>query len=75
MWVIMMIMMMWILPDVDDGGVSLTGWPRPDFSWTEYLNHCRAVAAPESCFQLVCRVVHRCVYVCAYVHAYAHVCD
>ena len=60
----MMIMMMWILHDADDDGVSLTGWPRPDFNWSEYLNHCRAVAAPESCFQLVCHVMHRCVCVC-----------
>lgn len=31
-----------------------SGWCRTDFSWTEYLAHCRAMAAPETCFDLVC---------------------
>ncbi|PVD24335.1 hypothetical protein C0Q70_14815 [Pomacea canaliculata] len=36
-------------------GIKLTpppGWCRTDFSWTEYLAHCRAMAAPETCFDL-----------------------
>ena len=72
MWGMLVITMMWISHDVDDDGVSLTGWPRPDFSWTEYLNHCRAVAAPESCFQLVCRAS---VSVCVCVRMCMRACD
>nr|KAG5708815.1 hypothetical protein BaRGS_031969 [Batillaria attramentaria] len=36
-------------------GIKLTpppGWSRPDFSWSEYLTHCRALAAPDGCFDL-----------------------
>lgn len=35
------------------GGVSITppkGWPKPTLSWIDYLEHCNAQAAPESCF-------------------------
>jgi hypothetical protein len=33
--------------------VVFSGWHKPDFNWQEYLQHCKAQAAPESYFHLV----------------------